>query len=158
MIFKYPALSVLFIALVFTACDPAKPADTKADFEQQAKALVDEHFKLLNEHELKSITAQYAPKATISSSDWKGIATGPSGADQIFHLEFYISPDARYLVDRTTIKDSTVVVEYDVIGLKNKANGVRYDLRKCSIFKTDGQQITSEATYANPLYYQKGNN
>jgi len=158
MIFKYPALFVLVIALLFAACEPAKPVDAKADFEQQVKALIDEHFKLINEHELKSITSQYAPKATISSSDWKGIATGPSGADQIFHLEFYVSPDAKYLVDRTTIKDSTVIVEYDVIGLKDKTNSVRYDLRKCSIFKTDGKLITSESTYANPLYYQKGNN
>jgi hypothetical protein len=56
-----------------------------------------------------------------------------------------------------TLRDSTVVVEYDVVGLKEKASGTRYDIRKCSVFKTDGNHIISEATYSNTLYFHNTN-
>ncbi|TSD67097.1 hypothetical protein FFF34_006805 [Inquilinus sp. KBS0705] len=157
MIFRYPAPIILFIVLFCAACQSKKADTTTTDIATRSQALITEHFKLMNEHELKSLSAQYAPKARISTAEWKGVTTGPSGADQIFHLEFYVSPDAKYLVDNMIVKDSTVIVEYDVIGLKDKANGVRFDLRKAGIFKTDGTLILSEATYANPLFYHNGN-
>lgn len=151
-------LSATFLSLLITSCtqQPEKPA---IDKKEQAQALIQEHFRYLNDHDLKSIVSQYAKNANILSSDWKGIATGPQGADQIFHTEFYISPDAKYLVDKTINTDSTVVVEYDVIGLKDKANGgVRIDVRKCSVFRiNDKNQIAAEATYANALAYHNGN-
>jgi D-serine dehydratase len=152
------ALYLLFAASAMAACtqQPDKPV---VDKKAQSEALVQQHFRYLNDHDLKSLVSQYGPKANITSSDWKGMATGPSGADEIFHLEFYVSPDARYLVDKVINTDSTVVVEYDVIGLRAKANGgVRYDVRKCSIFRIDDKnQISSEATYANNMAYHNGN-
>jgi hypothetical protein len=156
-----PYRSVLFFVLsafTLSACNqqPDKPV---VDKKAQSETLIQEHFRYLNDHDLKAIVGQYAPKANITSSDWKGMATGPTGADQIFHLEFFVSPDAKYLVDKVINTDSTVVVEYDVIGLRDKANGgVRYDLRKCSIFRVnDKNQIGSEATYANTMAYHNGN-
>ena len=148
--------SLLCIAICSCKQQPDKPA---VDKKEQAQTLIQEHFRYLNDHDLKSIVAQYAKKASITSSDWKGMASGPEGADQIFHLEFYVSPDAKYLVDKTINTDSTVVVEYDVIGLRDKANGgVRYDLRKCSIFRiNDKNKIAGEATYANAMAYHNGN-
>jgi D-serine dehydratase len=149
---------VLFAAMAFTACSqqPEKPV---VDKKAQSETLIQEHFRYLNDHDLKSLVSQYAPKANITSSDWKGMVSGPEGADQIFHLEFYVSPDAKYLVDKVINTDSTVVVEYDVIGLKDKTNGgVRYDLRKCSIFRIDDKnKISGEATYANAMAYHNGN-
>jgi hypothetical protein len=49
------------------------------------------------------------------------------------------------------------VVEYDVIGLKDKPEStVRYDTRNCSIFYIRDNKISSEATYANTrLYHSK---
>ncbi|MBD1366634.1 nuclear transport factor 2 family protein [Mucilaginibacter sp. ZT4R22] len=151
-------LYVLFAAMAFAACtqQPDKPA---VDKKSQSETLIQEHFRYLNDHDLKSLVGQYAPKASITSSDWKGMVSGREGADQIFHLEFYVSPDAKYLVDKVINTDSTVVVEYDVIGLKDKANGgVRYDVRKCSIFRIDDKNnIGSEATYVNAMAYHNGN-
>ncbi|MBK0379186.1 nuclear transport factor 2-like protein [Mucilaginibacter segetis] len=126
--------------------------------KEQSEVLIAEHFKLLNDHNLKALTQQYATTASISSSEWNGIAIGPAGADQIFHLEFYKSPDAKYLVDNIINNDSTLVVQYDVVGLRDINNGnTRYDLRKCSVFKIDSNLIVNEATYANPLFYHNGN-
>ncbi|AMR33160.1 hypothetical protein A0256_17925 [Mucilaginibacter sp. PAMC 26640] len=159
MHFKFqPFLTASFFSLFIISCNqqPEKPV---IDKKEQAHSLIQEHFRYLNDHDLKSVVSQYAKKASITSSDWKGTANGPEGADEIFHLEFYVSPDAKYLVDKTINTDSTVVVEYDVIGLKDKANGgVRFDVRKCSIFRlNDKNQIASEATYINTLAYHSGN-
>lgn len=157
IISRYALLAVC-AAAVLAACNqqPEKPV---VDKKAQSAMLIQEHFRYLNDHDLKSLVSQYGPKANITSSDWKGTANGPAGADEIFHLEFYVSPDAKYLVDRTINTDSTVVVEYDVIGLKDKDNGnVRYDVRKASIFRIDdNNQISSEATYVNKMAYHNGN-
>lgn len=154
---RYALLAVCAVA-VLAACNqqPEKPV---VDRKAQSALLIQEHFRYLNDHDLKSLVSQYGPKANITSSDWKGTANGPTGADEIFHLEFYVSPDAKYLVDKTINTDSTVVVEYDVIGLKDKDNGnVRYDVRKASIFRIDDKnQISSEATYVNKMAYHNGN-
>jgi len=145
------------IAILITACKDKKAEEEKTAFEQRSRALIENHIQLLNAHDLKGISAQYSPKARISASEWKGVTTGVAGADQVFHLEFHLSPDAKYLVDNLIVKDSTVVVEYDVVGLKDATNGIRYDVRRSGIFKTDGSRIISEATYTNPLYYHNGN-
>lgn len=151
---------ILAVAVMaFTACSQQseKPA---VDKKTQSETLIQEHFRNLNDHDLKAVVNQYAAKANITSSDWKGMATGPPGADQVFHLEFLVSPDAKYLVDKFINTDSTVVVEYDVVGLRDKLNGnVRYDVRKCSIFRIDGQnKISSEATYSNRAAYDSSQN
>lgn len=146
---------ILFIILaaVITACNnkPEKPAVNQAEASKQ---LIDEHFRYLNDHDLKSLVAQYADKAKITTSDWDGESYGPPGADQIFHQLFYVSPDAKYLVDNMINTDSTVVVEYDIVGLKEKVNSpIRYDLHNCSIFKIKNNKIIAEATYSNSRLY-----
>ena len=143
-----PILFVM-LAIAVAACNnqPEKPAVSQAE---QSKQLIDEHFRYLNDHDLKSLVAQYADKAKITTSDWDGESYGQQGADQIFHEIFYVSPDAKYLVDNIINNDSTLVVEYDIVGLKEKANSpIRYDLHNCSIFKIKNNKITAEATYSN---------
>jgi hypothetical protein len=109
---------------------------------------------LLNAHDLKGLTAQYQAKAKITTTDWEGETVGPAGADQVFHQVFYVSPDAKYLVDNMIVNDSTVVVEYDIVGLREKHNSpIRYDKRNCSVFKVKHNQIISEATYSNNRLY-----
>ncbi|MFA6247917.1 MAG: nuclear transport factor 2 family protein [Mucilaginibacter sp.] len=146
---------ILFIILAtaIAACNnqPEKPDVSQTE---QSKQLIDEHFRYLNDHDLKSLIGQYADKAKITTSDWDGESYGPPGADQIFHQLFYVSSDAKYLVDNMINNDSTVVVEYDVVGLKEKANSpIRYDLHNCSIFKIKNNKIIAEATYSNSRLY-----
>jgi hypothetical protein len=146
---------ILFIVLVtsIAACNN-QPEKTTISQTERSKQLIDEHFRYLNDHDLKSLTAQYANKAKITTSDWDGESYGPQGADQIFHQLFYVSPDAKYLVGDVINNDSTVVVEYDIVGLKEKADSpIRYDLHNCSIFKIKNNMITTEATYSNPRFY-----
>jgi hypothetical protein len=141
------------LQLLFAACNnkPETPAISQTDASKQ---LIDEHFRYLNDHDLKSLIGQYADKAKIITTDWDGESFGPQGADQIFHQLFYVSPDAKYLVDNIINTDSTVVVEYDVVGLKEKAGSpVRYDIRNCSVFKIKKNKITAEATYSNSRLY-----
>ncbi|MGY4537196.1 hypothetical protein ACVW0P_001612 [Mucilaginibacter sp. UYNi724] len=65
-----------------------------------------------------------------------------------------MSPDARYLVDNIINTDSTVVVEYDVVGLKEKSGSpVRYDIHSAGIFKIKDNKIVGEATYSNSKLY-----
>lgn len=146
---------ILFIILVtaITACNN-KPETPAVSPTEQSKQLIDEHFRYLNDHDLKSLIGQYADKAKITTNDWDGESYGPPGADQIFHQLFYVSPDAKYLVDNMINTDSTVVVEYDVVGLKEKVNSpIRYDLHNCSIFKIKNNKIVAEATYSNSRLY-----
>ncbi|RYU91585.1 nuclear transport factor 2 family protein [Mucilaginibacter terrigena] len=147
-----PILFIL-LATAFAACNnkPETPVVTQTEISKQ---LVNEHFRYLNDHDLKSLVAQYADKAKITTTDWDGESVGQQGADQIFHQLFYVSPDAKYLVDNMINTDSTVVVEYDIIGLKEKAGSpIRYDVRNASIFKIKGNKIVSEATYSNSRLY-----
>jgi hypothetical protein len=148
-----PIVFGLFAAMLFAACNnkPETPAISQTDASKQ---LIDEHFRYLNDHDLKSLIGQYTDKAKIITTDWDGESFGPQGADQIFHQLFYVSPDAKYLVDNIINTDSTVVVEYDVVGLKEKAGSpVRYDIRNCSVFKIKKNKITAEATYSNSRLY-----
>jgi D-serine dehydratase len=152
-----PAVISICVAMLFAACN-SKPEKTAViDNTNTAKELIDLHFKLLNNHDLKGLVSQYAEKAKITTTDWDGVSFGPQGADQIFHALFYTSPDAKYLVDNMISNDSTVVVEYDVIGLRDKLeSSVRHDSRNCSIFYIRESKISSEATYANTrLYHSK---
>lgn len=152
-----PAIKYICVLLLFAACKSKPENSNKVDKTDAAKQLIDLHFKLLNDHDLKGLVGQYTDKAKISTTDWEGVSYGQQGADQIFHALFYVSPDAKYLVDNMITNDSTVVVEYDVIGLKDKAeSAVRYDSRNCSIFYIRNNKISSEATYANKrLYHSK---
>lgn len=146
---------ILFVVLAtaIAACN-SKPQTPPGIPKEQSKQLIDEHFRYLNDHDLKSLVVQYADKAKITTSDWDGESYGPAGADQIFHQLFYVSPDAKYLVGEVINNDSTVVVEYDVVGLKDKANSpIRYDLHNCSIFKIKNNKISAEATYSNSRFY-----
>lgn len=148
---------ITFISIVlFAACnqEPEKPTAVSGE---QSRKLINLHFQYLNDHNLKDLVNQYAEKAKITTSDWDGESYGRQGADQMFHQVFYVSPDAKYLVDNVINNDSTMIVEYDVIGLRDKANSpIRYDLRNCSIFKIKNDRIVSEATYSNPrLYHAK---
>jgi ketosteroid isomerase-like protein len=146
---------ILFIILatLIAACN-SKPEKPPVSPTEQSKQLIDEHFRYLNDHDLKSLVAQYADKAKITTSDWDGESYGPQGADQIFHQLFYVSPDAKYLVGNVINIDSTVVVEYDVVGLKEKAGSpIRYDLHNCSIFRIKDNKIAAEATYSNSKFY-----
>ena len=148
-----PILFGLFAAILFVACNN-KPETPAISQTEASKQLIDEHFRYLNDHDLKSLIGQYADKAKITTTDWDGESFGPQGADQIFHQLFYVSPDAKYLVDNMINTDSTVVVEYDVVGLKEKAGSpVRYDIRNCSVFKIKNNKITAEATYSNSRLY-----
>jgi hypothetical protein len=146
---------ILFVTLAATiaACNnkPETPAINQTEVYKQ---VIDEHFRYLNDHDLKSLIGQYADKAKITTTDWDGESFGPQGADQIFHQLFYVSPDAKYLVDNVINTDSTVVVEYDVVGLKEKTGSpVRYDIRNCSVFKIKNNKIATEATYSNSRLY-----
>jgi hypothetical protein len=157
MIFNFRfAVTGLALLCLLVSCDNNK-IDIKLDPTIAAKQVINEHFQLLNTHDLKGLVAQYENKARITTSDWDGVSFGPQGADQLFHQLFYVSPDAKYLVDNMISNDSTVVVEYDVVGLKEKYNSpIRYDLRYCSIYKIHNNQISSEATYSNTrLYHNK---
>lgn len=139
--------------LVLAACKHQE-VDNKVDPKIAATQVMNEHFQFLNAHDLKGLSTQYDTKAKITTSDFYGVAFGPQGADQIFHELFYISPDAKYLVDNTIVNDSTAIVEYDVVGLRESHDSpIRYDLRNCSIFKIKNNRIVSEATYSNPKIY-----
>ncbi|WP_374948144.1 nuclear transport factor 2 family protein [Mucilaginibacter sp.] len=153
---KTAYFAVLLFVFVFASCQ-SNQVDTKLDPSIAAKQVINEHVQMLNAHDLKGLVAQYDSKARITSSDWDGVIFGPQGADQLYYQVFYVSPDAKYLVDNMVVTDSTIVIEYDAVGLKEKFNStIRFDQRYCSIFKIKNNKIASEATYANPrLYHAK---
>ena len=49
----------------------------------QTADLIGEHFKLLNNHDIKALANEYAVDAMIYSPNWEGPKIGPSGITEV---------------------------------------------------------------------------
>jgi len=64
----------------------------------QTTDLISEHFKLLNSHDIKGLTGEYAIDALIYSPNWEGAKIGPAGITEVYSRYYKTTPDLAYKV------------------------------------------------------------
>ncbi|MBS1501536.1 MAG: ester cyclase [Bacteroidetes bacterium] len=121
----------------------------------QTSNVIDEHYKAINNHDVKTIAAEYAADAQAFSPNWQGAKVGPDGATDTFSRYFKSTPDLSYTVNNTINSGNSVVVEYIFTGtlsapeagtpgyMKNK----KYTLQGCAVFVLKDNKIIKETNY-----------
>jgi len=144
MLLRYKPVAFCLL-LFFAACSqPAARIDT-------TKALILDHFKYLNAHNLPALRAQYADSAFISSPVAPSDYPGPRGAEMVFHYTFLLSANIEYQVRSILTTDSSAVVQYDVRGNKVRdMPAIFFTYKACSIFRIRNAKIDTEIMYNNP--------
>ena len=67
----------------------------------QSTDLIDEHFKLLNSHNIQGLASEYADDAQVFSPNWEGAKIGPSGITEVYMRYYKTTPDLNYTVTGT---------------------------------------------------------
>jgi steroid delta-isomerase-like uncharacterized protein len=129
-------------------------AISKTSFAQTSK-LIDDHFKALKAHDVKSIASGYADDAQVFSPNWEGAKTGPAGMTEVYTRYFSSSPDLTYEIKNIIYAGDNVVVEYTSAGTLSNPEpptpdymkGKKYTLNYCAIFTIKNNKIIKETDY-----------
>jgi len=139
-------LVIAGLALIASGCTQKKEADLSVQ-----KKLIENHFKYLNAHDLKSLRTQYSERAYVTAPEDQGAQPGPLGADQIFHRIFLTSSNMQYMLSNVIVNDSSAFVRYEVRGSKTReAANTFFDYKGCSFFRISNAKIDTEIMFANP--------
>ena len=123
--------------------------------EAQSTDLIDEHFKLLNSHNVKALANEYADDAQVFSPNWEGSKVGPAGIIEAYTRYFKTTPDLIYKVSNVIKSSDDVIVEYSWSGTMAKPEagepaymeGKKYTLQSCVIFVIKNNRIVKETNY-----------
>jgi len=135
------------LAIVFFAC--------AGNLAIAQSNLIEEHYKAINAHDVKTVALGYAADAQIFSPNWEGAEKGIEGATGVYTRYFKSTPDLAYTVTNTVSTNDTVVVEYTFTGtLSNPENGTpdymkgkKYTLKGCAVFVLKNNKIAKETDY-----------
>jgi len=127
----------------------------------QTPRVIDEHFKALISHDVKSIAAGYAGDAQVFSPNWEGAKTGNAGITEVYTRYFSSTQDLTYKVLNTINAGDNVVVEYTSGGtLSNPESGTpdymkgkKYSLVYCAVFTLKNGKIIRESDYFDQLAF-----
>jgi len=129
----------------------------------QTPRLIDDHFKALIAHDVKSIAAGYADDAQLLSPNWEGPKVGLSGVTEVYTRYFSSTPDLVYKVVNVINAGENVVVEYTSGGtLSNPETGTpgymkgkKYMLNYCAVFTIKNNKIIKESDYFDQVAFLK---
>jgi len=129
----------------------------------QTPRLIDDHFKSLIAHDVKSIAAGYADDAQLLSPNWEGPKVGLSGVTEVYTRYFSSTPDLVYKVVNVINAGENVVVEYTSGGtLSNPETGTpgymkgkKYMLNYCAVFTIKNNKIIKESDYFDQIAFLK---
>ncbi|HEY2581620.1 MAG TPA: nuclear transport factor 2 family protein [Mucilaginibacter sp.] len=121
----------------------------------QSSKLIDDHFKALKAHDVKSIANGYADDAQVFSPNWEGAKTGPAGVTEVYSRYFSSTPDLTCQVNNIIYAGDNVVVEYTSAGTLSNPEaqtpdymkGKKYSLSYCAIFTIKNNKIIKETDY-----------
>jgi len=127
----------------------------------QTTDLISEHFKLLNSHDIKGLTGEYAIDALIYSPNWEGARIGPAGITEVYSRYYKTTPDLAYKVTNIIKSGDTVIVQYSWGGTMAKPEngepdymeGKKYMLQCCAIFVIKNNKIIKETNYFDQVAY-----
>src|SRR5579863_3107196 len=150
--------NLFFIVIILLFCSEGCK---KADLSDENRKLIKEHFKLLNDHNLKELATQYSSKVLLIYPESAGVEWGPGALIRRYELCFTYCRDTRFKVEKIIVEDSIVVVKYDVVGEPVKKSPTQTNFypygihtKNCTIFKIKNNKIVSEDIYTNEKYYQ----
>lgn len=126
-----------------------------ANFVLAQPNVIDEHYKAINAHDVKTIASEYATDAQLFSPNWEGAEKGIEGAKGVFTRYFKSTPDLAYTVINIINAGNTAIVEYKFSGtLSNPEAGTpdymkgkKYTLLGCAIFVLKDNKIIKETDY-----------
>jgi steroid delta-isomerase-like uncharacterized protein len=121
----------------------------------QTSNVIDEHYKAINNHDVKTIATEYTADAQAFSPNWEGAKVGPDGATDTFTRYFKSTPDLSYTVTNSVIGGNSVTVEYTFTGTLSSPEagtpdymkGKKYTLQGCAIFVLKDNKIVKETNY-----------
>jgi hypothetical protein len=146
-------LNLSLIILMLLLCIGCEKTKTNGE----AQKLIIEHFKLLNNQNLKSLKKQYSNDAIILSPKSPYLSIGVDGLMREYELYFTYCSNTLFKIQRIIATDSTVAIEYKIIGQSKKLkppfltnfypNGI--ELNNCNVFKIKDGKIVNETIYSN---------
>ncbi|HVV54796.1 MAG TPA: nuclear transport factor 2 family protein [Mucilaginibacter sp.] len=146
-------ISILLFVCLCNSC-------VRQDKTQSARNLIIEHFKLLNEHNLKDLAKEYSKNVFVVSPDCRSLG-GAEPIIRYYQLAFTYCKNTRFNVHEIIANDSVVVVKYDIMGEKLTRPPTQTNfypsgisVRECTVFKIKNNKIVDEDTYTNDSYYQ----
>jgi len=129
----------------------------------QTPKLIDEHFKALIAHDVKSIAAGYSDDAQVLSPNWEGTKVGCAGITEVYNRYFSSTPDLVYKVVNVINAGGNVVVEYTSggtlsnpeAGTPGYMKGKKYMLNYCAVFTIKNGKIVRESDYFDQVAFLK---
>ena len=129
----------------------------------QAPKLIDDHFRALIAHDVKSIAAGYADDAQVISPNWEGAKVGSAGITEVYNRYFSSTPDLVYKVVNVINAGENVVVEYTSggtlsnpeAGTPEYMKGKKYTLNYCAVFTIKNNKIIKESDYFDQVAFLK---
>jgi len=126
-------------------------------------AVIEDHFKAINNHDIKAVASTYAPEAQVFSPNWEGAKIGQDSVAEVYHRYFKSTPDLTYKVANTINACNIVTVEYSFSGTLNNPEagtpdymkGKKYTLHGCAIFTLKNNKIVKETDYFDQVAFLK---
>lgn len=121
----------------------------------QSTAIITEHFKALNSHDIKAIAAGYTTDAQVFSPNWEGAKAGPDSIADVYRRYFKTTPDLAYTITNMIAAGNNVIVEFTWTGTLSDPEhgepdymrGKKYTQPVCVIFMIKNNKIVKETDY-----------
>ena len=143
---KVTILWPFMFALFVSSCSFSSNAD---------KALVNQLFIALNQHNLNGIASLYSDSAIIESPNLPSPEKGKKGIQSIYSRYFISSPDLKYEVIKIHSAESSITIEFNSSGTMNHIEGngpiymlnKKYTLKNCMILEIRAHKIIRDISY-----------
>jgi steroid delta-isomerase-like uncharacterized protein len=144
--------------IVFAQEEEAQMASTlvSADTRSARMAIVEQHIRLENEHDLEGVLATFGDGAHYNDEAWGEHYEGASGVRQFYQQLMNALPDLKIDVQHHHVSDDAILVEVRIRGTHLGAwrglppTGRSVDFPLCGVYTFDAQdRLAGEKIYYN---------
>jgi steroid delta-isomerase-like uncharacterized protein len=121
-------------------------------------AIVEQHIRLENEHDLESVLGTFGNDARYDDEPWSEHYTGRNGVGLFYQQLMKALPDLEIEVQRRYVADDAIVVEVIICGTHLggwrglPATGRRIEFPLCGVYTFD----TDDRLAGEKIYYDRG--
>lgn len=121
-------------------------------------ALVDQHIRLENEHDLEAVLRTFGPTAQYDDEPWAEHYQGPDGVRRFYEQLMQALPDLQIDVQRRHVTDDAILVEVIIRGTHLGGwrglppTGRRIEFPLCGIYTFD----SNDRLAGEKIYYDRG--